>query len=125
MKRNKADSKKNEKLMQVLWLALLTALFILIYQLAIAFYLHFVIHIYIIAGSLLVIAYFVINGGFSAKMPEYDDLPEAWSLTEKKEFLEKLKNRKGIAKKLIYFIFPILITLLLDCLYVFFIAEHI
>ena len=44
------------------------------------------------------------------KTYEIEDLPEEWSLTEKRDYLEKRKAGMGKARKLLYVLLPLLIT---------------
>ena len=67
---------------------------------------------YMIGLAVLVILFFWWNGGpFDTKLPLPEDLPEEWSLTEKRDYLNK--RRAGIekAKKLLYILLPLLVTI--------------
>ncbi len=67
--------------------------------------------VYMIGLAVLVILFFYWNGGtFDAKLPLPEDLPEEWSLTEKRDYLEKRKAGMGKARKLLYVLLPLLIT---------------
>lgn len=67
---------------------------------------------YMIGLAVLVILFFYWNGGtFDTKLPLPEDLPEEWSLTEKREYLEKRKTGMEKAKKLLYVLLPLLVTL--------------
>lgn len=66
---------------------------------------------YMIGLAVLVILFFFWNGGtFDTRLPLPEELPEEWSLTEKRDYLEK--RRAGIekAKKLLYILLPLLVT---------------
>ena len=66
------------------------------------------------AGGLF-IAYFVLNG-FTFNRVEYtwDDLPDKWTDERKRQFLARLPANREKAKKLIYLIMPIVVTLLIS-----------
>ncbi len=67
---------------------------------------------YMIGLAVLVILFFWWNGGtFDTKLPLPEDLPEEWSLTEKRDYLDK--RRAGIekARKLLYVLLPLLVTI--------------
>ena len=67
--------------------------------------------VYMIGLAVLVILFFWWNGGtFDAKMPLPEDLPEEWSLTEKRDYLEKRKAGLAKARKLLYVLLPLLLT---------------
>jgi len=67
--------------------------------------------VYMIGLAVLVILFFYWNGGtFDTKLPLPEDLPEEWSLTEKRDYLEKRKAGMGKARKLLYVLLPLLIT---------------
>lgn len=66
---------------------------------------------YMIALAVLVILFFYWNGGtFDTKLPLPEDLPEEWSLAEKRAFLEKRKAGMARARKLLYVLLPLLLT---------------
>ena len=74
-------------------------------------------YIYALAATLLFLAYFVINAGFENKPIPLDALPEAWDDDKKKRFAENDKKRKEIARKLMYFIIPLLLVIGIDIVY--------
>ena len=60
---------------------------------------------YMIGLAVLVILFFWWNGGtFDTKMPLPEDLPEEWSLTEKRAYLDKRRTGMEKAKKLLYIV---------------------
>lgn len=68
--------------------------------------------VYMIGLAVLVILFFFWNGGtFDTKLPLPEDLPEEWSLTEKRNYLEKRKAGIAKARKLLYVLLPLLVTL--------------
>jgi len=67
--------------------------------------------VYMVALGVLIIVYFTLNGGtFNTNMPQAEDLPEAWSLTEKQTYLEKCRRRREKAKKLLYVLLPLVVS---------------
>jgi len=68
--------------------------------------------VYMIALAVLVILFFYWNGGtFDTKLPLPEDLPEEWSLTEKRDYLEKRKAGIARARKLLFVLLPLLVTI--------------
>ena len=67
---------------------------------------------YMIGLAVLVVLFFWWNGGtFDTKMPLPEDLPEEWSLTEKRAYLDKRRTGMEKAKKLLYILLPLLVTI--------------
>ncbi|MBE6632001.1 MAG: hypothetical protein E7623_04795 [Ruminococcaceae bacterium] len=108
------------KLKEMVLLLTLTVLFAVIYQIAMRSYIYYAVHLYSIGASILIVIFFFMNGGFSKDMPQRDRLPDEWDEEKKTSFLEKLAKRKKKARKLLFVIFPLLISLLIDCVVVFF-----
>lgn len=68
--------------------------------------------VYMIALAALVILFFYWNGGtFDTKLPLPEELPEEWNLKEKQDYLERRKAGIARAKKLLYVLLPLLVTL--------------
>ena len=68
--------------------------------------------VYMIGLAVLVILFFYWNGGtFDTKLPLPEDLPEEWSHCEKRDYLEKRKAGTAKARKLLYILLPLLITI--------------
>ncbi|MBQ8641320.1 MAG: hypothetical protein IJ480_03810 [Clostridia bacterium] len=67
--------------------------------------------VYMIGLAVLVILFFYWNGGtFDTKLPLPEDLPEEWSLTEKRAYLDKRRDGIARARKLLYVLLPLLVT---------------
>ena len=67
---------------------------------------------YMIGLAVLVILFFWWNGGtFDTKLPLPEDLPEEWSLTEKRDYLNKRRTGIEKARKLLYVLLPLLVTI--------------
>ncbi len=60
-------------------------------------------------------AFYVLNG-FTLNRTEYEreDLPDKWSEERKTEFLRKLPENREKAKRLIYILMPLVVTLLVS-----------
>ncbi len=68
--------------------------------------------VYMIALGVLVVLFFWWNGGtFDTTIPLPEDLPETWNLAEKQAFIRKKTAGKEKAVKLLYVLLPLLITL--------------
>lgn len=71
--------------------------------------------VYAAAFVALFLAFFVLNGfSFSKDMRSADELPEKWSDEKKADFLAKQPERKAKAKKLIYLILPLVLTVIMS-----------
>ena len=67
---------------------------------------------YMIGLAVLVILFFWWNGGtFDINLPLPEDLPDEWSLTEKRAYLDKRRAGMEKAKKLLYVLLPLLVTI--------------
>lgn len=67
---------------------------------------------YMIGLAVLVILFFWWNGGtFDTKLPLPEELPEEWSLTEKRAYLDKRRAGMEKARKLLYVLLPLLVTI--------------
>ena len=67
---------------------------------------------YMIGLAVLVILFFYWNGGtFDTKLPLPEELPEEWSLTEKRDYLDRRRTGIEKAKKLLYVLLPLLVTI--------------
>ncbi len=67
---------------------------------------------YMIGLAVLVILFFWWNGGtFDTKLPLPEELPEEWSLTEKRDYLDKRRTGIEKARKLLYVLLPLLVTI--------------
>lgn len=67
---------------------------------------------YMLGLAALVILFFWWNGGtFDTKLPLPEDLPEEWTLQEKRDYLEKRREGLNRARKLLYVLLPLLVTI--------------
>mgnify|MGYP003313792663 CR=1 FL=1 len=68
--------------------------------------------VYALAGVASIIAFFVLNGfSFGKELRTADDLPDGWDDERKTEFLENQPENKKKARKLIYIILPLAVTM--------------
>ena len=59
----------------------------------------------------LFVAFFILNGfTFNTNLTDPEELPDEWDEEQKQAFLEKQETGKRKAKKLIYFIRPLIMT---------------
>lgn len=78
--------------------------------------------VYGIVAVVLFVAYFVLNGFSFNKEPRvWEELPEKWTDEQKKDFMAKQPERKEKAKNLIYIIMPIVVTLMISYVELYFI----
>lgn len=70
--------------------------------------------LYMVAAAALTVAYYIMNHGFGKPEVGEDDLPAAWSHTEKCAYIDKLARDHERAKKLLYWLFPLILVLGLD-----------
>ena len=78
---------------------------------------------YYIFFTVLLIAVIVLNGGFSKDVPTPEQLRESWSDKKKEKFIARLKTGKKWAKRLMYLLVPVMITIMFDLAYTFFLAD--
>ncbi|MBE6540932.1 MAG: hypothetical protein E7672_00575 [Ruminococcaceae bacterium] len=68
--------------------------------------------LYGILLGVLFVVFYVMNGfTFDGKEKTEEDLTDEWDHKQKREYLEKLKVSRAKAKKLIYFILPLVMTI--------------
>lgn len=67
--------------------------------------------LYMIGLAVLVILFFYWNGGtFDTKLPVAEDLPEEWDWKEKQAYIDRRKVDIARARKLLYVLLPLLVT---------------
>ena len=76
-------------------------------------------YLYLAAAAALTVAYYIVNRGFGRPVTDADAMPSSWSAKEKCDYAAFVQKRHESAKKILYWLFPILLTLLLDCIDVF------
>lgn len=75
--------------------------------------------VYLLAAAGLTVAYFIVNRGFGNPITDPAALPEAWSDGEKTEYIAHVTACHERAKKLLYWLFPIVVTLMIDVIELF------
>ena len=77
--------------------------------------------VYMLGTAVLFIVYYCLNGGtLRRELPLPEDLPEEWSLSRKQAFLEKRRIGKEKAKKLLFVLLPLVVTLGISYIELFF-----
>lgn len=74
---------------------------------------------YLIIGIALLLLAVWLNGGFDTSVPEPEDIVGNLTMQERIAFVEKIRRRKQLAKKVMFLDFPFLCCLLLDTIYVY------
>ena len=74
----------------------------------------FVVIAYVAVASVLIIAYFIINRAFTGSGVTYEMLPDTMTHDEKEEYLADVADREKLSRPLLFVIFPVIITLLVD-----------
>jgi hypothetical protein len=115
---------KTEKKKTALYLLLNTVILIALYY-AIPTWTHFMYlpHIYILAGAGLGLYYVIYNRGFVGKNATPESLPDSMSPLEKQKYIEESRERMQKSKWVLTLLLPIIVTILIDMLYIFFISE--
>lgn len=124
---NKADTSRKKSNFNFKLLFQLIGTFILvfgIYQTACYFAFKPILPIYLVITTVLLCVYIVLNRGFSVKPPLAEQLPDAWSEETKQKYIEEDIERKKKAKKLMIWIFPFVLTFLIDMVYLFYIFDN-
>jgi len=76
--------------------------------------------VYYIATTVIACIFIVQNRGISNDIPTPDQLSPNWSAEKKEDFIEKYKASKEKAKKWLYILIPLIFTLLIDTIYLFY-----
>ena len=107
---------KNQKLRTLLFLVLNFIIVFAVYQLCLHMEWMAGTYVYIAAAAVRAVAYYIVNRGFGQPITDEAALPEAWSAEEKCAYIKDVRARHERAKKLLYWLFPIVITLMIDVL---------
>lgn len=75
--------------------------------------------VYWIAFAVVLIAYIAYNRAFTRKGITVEMLPETWSAEQKAEFVEDGKRRLEKSKWMLSLIFPLMVTIAADAIYLF------
>ncbi len=83
----------------------------------------YVTFIYLFIGAALAIWYVIYNRGFNTRGKTADMLPDSIPLAEREALIEAGKQRMQKSRWALLILLPLLITLLLDMVYLFLIPE--
>ena len=111
--------KNKRKLRTLLLLALHFILLFAVYRLFLRAESMIGTYVYLIATAALTIAYYIINRGFGSPITDASLLPASWSYKEKCDYVEHVRARHESAKKILYWLFPLILVLLIDFVSVF------
>ena len=106
--------KNKRKLRTLLLLALNFILLFAVYQLFLRAESMIGTYAYLIATAALTVAYYIINRGFGSPVTDPALLPDSWSHKEQCDYVETVKIRHEKAKKLLYWLLPLVVVLLID-----------
>ena len=73
---------------------------------------------YFAVGLLLLVVAIWLNGGLDTYQPTEEDIVGNLTKEQRKVIVNKIRRRKAIAKKILFFDFPFLCCLLIDTIYV-------
>ena len=92
--------------------------FFVLYQIGVHNRWLWVLHVYCAAAGVLALAYGIWNRGVFS-VPKEKDLPDAWKREEKEAFIEAVRRRKRQSSVLLYFLIPLILTVVFDMFYLF------
>lgn len=119
IKTNKNAEKKKKNIKRMIWF-IFSFLFIFgIFEALIALEFKPTYPIYLVILTILLIVFLFFNKGFSSQLPPRDMLPERWSEAEKDRFYNKCERDKAIARRVLIFLIPFLLTFLIDSIILF------
>jgi len=70
--------------------------------------------LYLIAAAVLTVAYYIINRGFGKPDIDPDTLPADWNPQKKCAYIEERKAANAKAKKLLYWLLPLILVIGID-----------
>lgn len=76
--------------------------------------------VYSSALTVLLVVFVILNKGISNDLPTKEVLPSDWDEEKKESFIESYVKGKQKAKKLLLIIIPLIATLLIDMIYLFY-----
>jgi hypothetical protein len=98
-------------------------LFFVVYEVFVYYQIAYVIHVYAIALLILSVTYVVLARGYTCKPFDESLFPDNWDASRRVKYLEGDVKRKKIAKKLLLFIIPIMLTFMFDMIYINFLSD--
>ena len=105
---------KKKSLRTLLLLILNFMILFAVYQLFLKFESILGTVLYLAAAGALTAAYCILNRGFAKPVLNPDELPKSWTPVEKCAYIEKAKSNFEKAKKLLYWLLPIILVLGID-----------
>ena len=106
--------KKKKNLRILLYLVLNFFILFAVYQLFIRMESVVGTVLYLIAAAVLTVLYYIINRGFGRPITDPGELPKEWNHKEKSEYIEKVTAAHERAKKLLYWLLPLIVVLGID-----------
>jgi hypothetical protein len=103
----------------VLRLLLHSVLFLGVYFACVGFGVSQISVVYLVGGALLAIGYLIYNKGFAYRGVTEEQLSDSLSTEEKRALLVEMRERDVRSKWVLTILLPIVVTLLLDTLYLF------
>ncbi len=114
-------SEKNKK--EMMLLILCCFIFMLVYFSAVNIpvpIISFVVTgLYMLGLAVFVVVYIVYNYAFTRKDVTEEMLPDDWDDEKKAAYIQKGKDRKQKSRWMIFIIFPLIVTFIVDILYLF------
>lgn len=121
--KDKTVSKKAQK--TALLVLLNTVLAFVLYYGCVALHFNAIFFIYIGFAAVLLIAYVVYNQGFALRGATPEMLDEALSLEERQAMIARAKERDASSRWMMTIILPLIVTVLVDAMYVYFLADAV
>ncbi len=109
----------------VLWLLVSTVLSFLIYYTCVSLRFPYIFFVYIALAAGFFIGYLIYNQGFVLRDATPEMLDDRLSSEEKEQMLEDAKARMHRSRWMLTIIIPLVVTVLVDVLYVWFLADLI
>ena len=94
-----------------------------VYMVFVHYNMPFIIHTYAVALFVLSVAYVLLARGYSCKPFDESLFPDDWDAARRAEYLLGDVRRKKIAKTLLLFIIPIMLTFMFDMIYINFLSK--
>ena len=78
--------------------------------------------LYLVTGVLFIVC-IVLNGGLNKDIPTPEMLRDDWSPEKKERFISNIVKGKNMAKELMYVLLPMLVAVMIDLVYLFWIDQ--
>ncbi len=119
--KNKAASKRAQK--TAILVLVNTLLAFVLYYGCIALMFNAIFFIYIGLAAVLLITYVVYNQGFALRGVTPEMLDETLPLEERQAMIDRAKARESSSRWMMTLILPLVVTVLVDAMYVYFLAD--